>query len=192
MSLDPIGAYLLEGTGSSRYRQVDLTAQVRIREDRQVFLSYVHSIARGDLNDFGRYLGTVPTAIIHENQYGILSTDMPDRFLAWGVLRLPNTIQIAPVIEYRTGFPYTQINTTQRYAGIPNSQRFPNFMSIDSRFSKDLRLNSKYAIRLSVSSFNLTNHLNPEAVHYNTGDPSFGTFFGHRGRRFTADFDFLF
>ena len=42
------------------------------------------------------------------------------------------------------------------------------------------------------SSFNLTNHFNPEAVHANTGDPAFGYFFGHRGRRFTVDFDVLF
>jgi hypothetical protein len=45
---------------------------------------------------------------------------------------------------------------------------------------------------LSVSSFNLTNHFNPEALHSNAADPAFGYFFGHRGRRFTADFDVLF
>jgi hypothetical protein len=75
---------------------------------------------------------------------------------------------------------------------LPNSHRFPNFLSVDSRFSKDFKVNTQYAIRLSVSSFNLTNHFNPEAVHLNTGDPAMGTFFGHRGRRFTVDFDFLF
>jgi hypothetical protein len=29
-------------------------------------------------------------------------------------------------------------------------------------------------------------------VHANTADPAYGYFFGHRGRRFTVDFDFLF
>jgi len=43
-----------------------------------------------------------------------------------------------------------------------------------------------------VSSFNLTDHFNPEAVHANIADPAFGYFFGQRGRRFTADFDVLF
>jgi hypothetical protein len=47
-------------------------------------------------------------------------------------------------------------------------------------------------VRLSVSSYNLTNHFNPEALHYNTADPAFGIFFGGRGRRFTADLDVLF
>jgi len=36
------------------------------------------------------------------------------------------------------------------------------------------------------------NHFNPEAVHFNTADPNFGMCFGHRGRRFTGDFDFIF
>ncbi len=187
-----VGAYLLEGTGSSRYRQWDLTAQLRLREDRQLYFSYVRSRARGDLNDFGRYLGTVPAAIIHENQYGTLGTDLPNRFLSWGVLRLTKTLQIAPVFETRSGFPYVQTDVLQRYVGVPNSTRFPLFLSLDSRLSKDFKVTPNHSIRLSVSGFNLTNHFNPEAVHSNIADPAFGYFFGHRGRHFTADFDFLF
>lgn len=187
-----IGAYLLEGTGESQYRQFDVTAQLKLRDDRQMFFSYVHSKARGDLNDFGRFLGTVPAAIIHENQFGTLSTDLPNRFLTWGVVRLPAKFQIAPVLEYRNGFPYSQFEPSQRYAGIPNSFRYPRFLSLDSRFSKDIKVNPKYSVRVSISGFNLTNHDNPEAVHANTGDPANGIFFGQRRRRFTADFDFLF
>jgi hypothetical protein len=63
---------------------------------------------------------------------------------------------------------------------------------VDSRFSKDLKVSAKYKLRFSISSFNLTNHFNPEVVRNNIADPSFGYFFGQRGRRFTADFDVLF
>jgi hypothetical protein len=192
---DPVtsqGAYLLEGTGESRYRQFDIMAQLRLRQDRELFFSYVRSRARGDINDFGQFLSIAPTAVIRENQYGTLGTDLPNRFLAWGVVRLPKAFQVAPVVEYRTGFPYIENDAFQRYAGIPNRNRFPSFLSLDSRFSKDVKVNAKYSVRLSVSAFNLTNHFNPEAVHSNTGDPAYGYFFGHRGRRFTADFDFLF
>jgi hypothetical protein len=187
-----VGAYLLEGTGTSRYKQFDVTAQVRLRSDRELFFSYVRSEARGDLNDFGRFLGTVPTAIIRQNQYGTLGTDLPHRVITWGVFRLPRKFQVAPVLEYRTGFPYLETDAAQDYAGVPNRNRFPNFLSVDSRFSKDFQVTAKYAMRLSVSGFNLTNHFNPEAVHGNTADPVYGYFFGHRGRRFTADFDFMF
>lgn len=192
---DPVtsyGSYLLEGTGESRYRQFDVLAHVRLREDRQLFFSYAHSFARGDLNDFGRFLGTVPASIMRPNYVGTLSTDLPNRILTWGVFRLPHKFQVAPVIEYRTGFPYSALNQYQNYAGEPNSRRYPNFLAVDSRFSKDLKVNAKYSVRLSITGFNLTNHFNPEAVRMNVADPAFGYFFGHRGRRFTADFDFLF
>ena len=64
-------------------------------------------------------------------------------------------------------------------------------LALDSRVSKDIRV-KKYTVRLSLSGFNLTNHFNPEAVHYNLADPAYGLFFGERHRRFTVDFDVLF
>src|SRR5262249_3227384 len=161
----------------------------RLRKDRELFFSYTHSNARGDLNDFGRFLGAVANPIIRENEYGTLGTDLPNRFLLWGVVRLPMKFQVAPVIEYRSGLPYIQTDATKAYVGAPNSRRFPNFLSVDSRFSKDLKVNPNYSIRVSLVAFNLTNHFNPEQVHNNIADPAFGYFFGHRGRRFTADFD---
>ena len=187
-----IGAYLLEGTGASHYRQFDIVGTVKLREDRQLFLSYTRSQAVGDLNEFGRFLGTVPVAVIRENQYGILPTNLPNRFLLWGVMRFPMQFQIAPVIESRTGFPYSDVDAFQRYVGVPNSRQFPSFFSLDSRFSKDVKLNPKYSVRVSLSTFNLTNHNNPEAIHANVADPKHGIFFGQRHRHFTFDFDFLF
>ena len=84
------GAYLLEGSGVSRYRQFDLTAQIRLREDRLFFFSYVHSRAVGDLNDFGQFLGTLTAPIIRPNEYGTLGTNVPNRMLLWGVAKLPS------------------------------------------------------------------------------------------------------
>ena len=187
-----IGAYLLEGTGASHYRQFDVVGTVKLRDDRQVFMSYTRSHAVGDLNDFSRFLGSVPTPVIRENQYGLLPTNLPNRFLLWGVVRFPMTFQVAPVIEARTGFPFSNVDAAQRYVGIPNGLKFPAFLSLDSRFSKDVKINPKYSVRVSMSTFNLTNHDNPEAVHNNIADPARGIFFGQRRRHFTFDFDFLF
>jgi hypothetical protein len=187
------GAYLLSGLGQSRYRQFEITARMRLKgEGRQLFFSYVRSRARGDLNDFSNYLGTFPVPIIRGNQFGNLAADLPNRFLAFGVVQLPWKFQIAPVVEYRNGFPYFVTDAAQNYVGVPNQRRFPNLLSLDSRISKDFKVNPKYSVRLSVSSFNLSNHFNPEAFHGNVADPAYGLFFGHRGRRFTADFDVLF
>jgi len=186
------GSYLLEGTGQARYRQFEVTARLRLGKDHEGFFSYVRSRARGDLNDFGHYLGTFPAPIIRGNQFTNLSGDLPNRFLAWGVFQLSRTVRAAPVVEYRSGFPYAVTDAAQNYVGVPNRNRYPNFLSVDARLSKDIKVNPKYSVRLSVIGFNLTNHFSPEAVHGNIADPKCGLFFGHRGRRFTADFDVLF
>jgi hypothetical protein len=187
-----VGTNLLTGGGQSRYRQFEATARLRMNDKRQLFFSYVRSQARGDLNDFANYLGSFPVPIIRPNQFGNLPVDVPNRFLAWGVVQLPAGFRIAPLIEFRSGFPYAVTDALQNYVGVPNAQRFPSFLSVDSRFSKDIKVNPKYAVRLSVSAYNLTNHFNPEAFHNNIADPAFGLFFGQRGRRFTADFDVIF
>jgi hypothetical protein len=187
-----VGANLLSGGGQSRYHQFEATARVRLNGKGQLFFSYVRSRARGDLNDFGSYLGSFPVPIVRANQFGNLPSNLPNRFLAWGMVQLPLGFRIAPLIEYRSGFPYAVMDALQNYVGAPNAESFPRFLSVDSRFSKDIKVNPKYTVRLSVSGYNLTNHFNPEAFHNNAADPAFGLFFGQRGRRFTADFDVIF
>lgn len=187
-----IGAHLLSGAGNANYRQFEATARMRLAEGRQLFFSYVRSSGRGDLNDFGSFLSSFAQPIVRPNQFGNLPADLPNRFLVWGLLQLPKKFRVAPVVEYRNGFPYFDTDAAQNYVGVPDDKRFPNFLSVDARFSKDFQVNPKYAVRLSISSFNLTNHFNPEAIHRDIADPAYGLFFGHRGRRFTADFDVLF
>ncbi len=190
--LTNIGADLLSGAGQARYHQIEVTTRVRLKDDGELFFSYVRSRARGDWNDFSSYLGSFPVPIVRNNQFGNLPTDLPNRFLAWGVVQLPWGFRIAPVFEYRTGMPYAVTDAYQNYVGTPFSTRFPGFASLDSRFSKDFKVTPKYTLRLSVSAFNLTNHINPEAVHWNVADPAYGLFFGNRNRRYTGDFDVLF
>ena len=187
-----VGANLLSGTGQSRYHQFEATTRLRLNDKRQLFFSYVHAQARGDLNDFGDYLGSFPVPVIRPSQFGNLPTDLPNRFLAWGTLQLPRGFRIAPLAEFRSGFPYAVLDAAQNYVGTPYTQRFPDFFSLDARVSKDFQVNPKYAIRLSISGYNLTDHFNPEAFHNNIADPAYGLFFGQRGRHFTADFDVIF
>jgi hypothetical protein len=187
-----LGAYELSGSGDSRYHQVELTARLEMTGGRLLFLSYVRSMDEGDLNEFAGYLGSFPSPIIRDNVYSRLPGDLPNRFLAWGQVPLPLGFRIAPILEVRDGFPYASFDAAQNYAGVPYTHRYPDFFSLDSRFSKDIKVNPKYTVRLSVSSYNLSNHFNPEALHNNVDDPAYGLFFGHRGRRFTGDFDVLF
>jgi hypothetical protein len=187
------GTMLLTGEGHARYHQLELSGRLRLKsETRQLYFSYVKSLARGDLNDFSNYLGSFPVPIVRPNQFGNLSGDIPDRFLMWGLLHLPWKFQIAPIFEWRTGMDYSLTNAGQAYVGIPDSQRFPNFLSLDARLSKDFKVNAKYSVRFSVSTNNSTNHFNPDSVYSNTDAPLYGQFLGQHKRRFMVDFDFLF
>jgi hypothetical protein len=187
-------ALVLGGGGRSRYHQFEVTSRVSWKEGQQMFLSYVHSRSRGDLNEFNNYLGSFPSPIVRPNQYSNLPGDLPHRFLAWGMVKLPWELYWSPLVEIRNGFPYAVIDEKQNYVGVPNNDkfRFPRFFSFDSRVRKDFKLNNKYSLRVSLSGFNITNHFNPPSLHNNIADPQFGLFFGQNSRRIRLDFDVLF
>ncbi|HSB11953.1 MAG TPA: carboxypeptidase regulatory-like domain-containing protein [Blastocatellia bacterium] len=185
-------ALVLGGGGKSGYRQFELTARLSLRDSQQFFVSYVHSRTQGDLNEFNNYLGNFPFPVVRPNSFTNLPGDLPNRFLAWGTLRLPWKMRVSPLAEWRTGFPYAVTDAQQGFVGTPNQTRFPNFFSLDSRVSKDFKMSDKYTLRFSVSGFNVSNHFNPLQVHANIDDPQFGVFFNTHRRRFRLDFDVIF
>jgi hypothetical protein len=186
---------LLNGDGSSHYRQLELSAKVTWKADGQLMLSYVHSRDRGTLSDFDNFIGNFPTPVIRPITYSNLPGDLPNRFLAWGRVN-PHVwgLTVMPIVEYRNGFPYAAYDSGQNYVGIPYSgqTRFRNFFSADARLVKDFKVNPKYTLRLSLAGFNLTNHFNPLLVHSNIADPRYGTFFGNYKRRYRFDFEVIF
>jgi hypothetical protein len=184
--------FIASAAGFAHYREMSLTAGIGAATKRKLFLAYTHSLDRGDLNASSGYTGNFPFPILNPDQVANLYTDVPHRMLVWGESPLPWRMRIIPLLEYRTGFPFAFTNALQQYVGAPNQNRFPNFFSFDARLSKDFRVTSKYTLRLATKGLNLTNHFNPLAVHSNTGDPQFGTFFGTYKRRFKLDFDVLF
>jgi hypothetical protein len=159
-----------------------------------MMFSYVRSKAEGDLNTFSTYLGDFPIAKLRPNQYSNLRSDIPNRFLVWGLINLPWNMRLAPIFEYRSGLPYAILEARRNYVGIPysNRTRFRDYVGLDERISKEVHLMRKYRARISASVLNALNHFNPLDVHANTADPQFGTFFGHYKRRYRADFELLF
>jgi hypothetical protein len=182
----------LLGGGRSQYRQFELTSQWQGKHGQQFFLAYTRSHAEGHLNDFTSLLGNFPSPLIHRNVYSKLAGDLPNRFLAWGQMNFPGGFQILPMLEYHTGLPYASYDMLGNYVGVPNLTRFPNYLNADARIVRDIKLNPKYTVRMSVSGFNLTNHFNALNLHSNIADPQYGTFFGNYHFRYRADFDFLF
>ncbi|PWU07823.1 MAG: hypothetical protein C5B51_09195 [Terriglobia bacterium] len=183
---------LLRGGGRSVFRQAELTGRFEWKSGQQMNLTYTRGRAQGSLNDFSGFLGNFPAPLIRQNLYSRFPADLPNRFLAWGRVNLPNGVQLLPMVEYRDGFPYARVNAVGDYVGTPFSSRFPSYLTADARILRDVMVNAKYTLRFAISGFNLTNHFNALSVHANTADPQYGIFFGNYRFRYRADFDVLF
>jgi hypothetical protein len=187
-------AFVLAGNGSSRYGQFDLTAQLSFQPDNRIYASYVRSLSQGSLNESDTYLGDFASPFIRGNLYTNRVGDIPNRFLTWGSVALPWKVKVYPMIEWRSGFPYQSVDVYQDYIQTmkAGSARFPRYFSADARVAKDIKLNSKYTLRPSLSISNITDHFNALEVHANTADPQYGQFFGNYDRRMRFDLDLVF
>jgi hypothetical protein len=187
------GVLALTNTGSSEYRQAEVTAHYRPGERADLNFTYVWSRARGDLNALSDMFIPVEAPVIRPNAYGISSSDIPHRVIAGGLVHLPWwKLSMSPVVDVHSGFPYSPLNVLQDYAGTPNSLRFPTYFSLDAKIYRDIVLHLPFLdsskgrkIRLGVFSLNATNHQNPHDVFYNVTSPLFGQFAGNQ-RRFTG------
>jgi hypothetical protein len=187
-------AIVLRSAGHATYRALELTARINLKRDETIYVSYVRSHAKGDLNDFNTYFGDLASPIIRANQYSSLPFDVPHRLIAWGKIDLPRRSSISPIFEWRSGFPFSARDQNQNFVGVRNSDltRFPVFLSLDLELAKEFQLTKKYGVRLSVLGFNLTNHFNPRDVHANIAERQFREFFASYRRYFSGGFDILF
>jgi Carboxypeptidase regulatory-like domain/TonB dependent receptor len=186
---------MMRGTGRSLYRMAQVTGRFDWKHGQQLSLTYARGRAQGTLNDFSGFVGNFPAPLVRHTVYSNLPGDVPNRFLAWGRVNLPQGLQLLPMVEYRSGFPYARLNALGDYVGMPfgDRSRFPNYLSADTRLLKDVPVKGgKYTLRFSWSGFNLTNHFNALAVHSNIADPQYGVFFGNYQLRHRADFDVIF
>ena len=187
------GVLALTNTGTSQYRQAELTAHYRPSERADINFTYVWSRARGDLNALSDTFVPFQSPVIRPNAYGIPSSDIPQRVIAGGVIHLPWwKLVVSPFADVHSGFPYSPLDEFQEYAGTPNRSRFPTYFSLDAKIYRDIVLHLPFLdsakgrkIRFGVFSLNATNHQNPHDVFYNTTSPLYGVFAGYQ-RRFTG------
>ncbi len=188
-----MGFMVLENTGSSRYRQAQITARYRPSERNELNISYAWSRARGDLNTLSDTFLPVQAPVIRPNVYGVQPSDVPNRVLTWGYVALPKKFIFSPVADIHTGFPYSHVDVQQNYAGVPNSLRFPVYFSLDVKLSREFTVHMPFKenakrrkISIGVFSLDVTNRLNPHDVFNNNNNgalpPLFGQFDGFQRR----------
>jgi outer membrane receptor protein involved in Fe transport len=186
---------LLQNSGRSRYRELQAVARFRFQENRNIFLSYVRSQARGNLNDFNTYFGNLRHPVIRPDEFGRQPFDAPNRLLFWGDFGLPFDMVVTPVLDWHSGFPFSLLNEQQDFVGPRNEGgRFPQLMTLDVLVMKALTIpfrGKKYKGRAGVTVFNVTNHWNPRDVQNNLASPNFGTFYNSPDRSLRLKFEFV-
>jgi len=176
-------------TGAANYHEFEATLHFQPVRHSDLNISYVWSRARGDLNTVPNIFLPFEQPVIRPNVSGILLSDVPNRVVSWGTFHLPWSLTMSPVIDVHTGFPYSNVDVLQNYAGLPNGQRFPTFFSLDAQVYRDFHMHlpftehgSRHKVRVGLYSINLTNHGNFHDVYNNNTSPAFGKFTGFQRR----------
>jgi hypothetical protein len=157
------GLALLAGTGESQYYELQLSARKTWTADDQVFLSYVRSSSVGDFNDFGSMFTNLDAPLFDPGSRAPTAADVPHRLRGWGTFALPRSAVVSPAVEWRSGFPFSARNVFQHLMGSPNSERFPEYFSVDVTAFKTFDVLSR-KMDLGLQVFNLTSHDNPRDV----------------------------
>jgi hypothetical protein len=194
--LEPtVDALLLQNNSRSRYREFQAVSRFRFQEGRNIFLSYVRSEARGNLNDFNTYFGNQKHPVIRPDEYGRQPFDAPHRLLFWGDFAVPFNLVLSPVLDWRSGFPFSILDENQDFVGPRNAGgRFPRLLTLDLLVMKALKIRfrgKEYKGRAGFTVFNITNHWNPRDVQNNIASPQFGTFFNSADRSVRLKFEFV-
>jgi hypothetical protein len=179
----------LANTGAARYRRVEATIHARPFERGDLNVTYTWSRSRGDLNTLSDTYMPFEQPVIRPDVSGVLPSDVPNRLVTWGLFELPFKLTLSPVVDVRTGLPYSDVDVLQNYVGVPNGLRFPTYFSLDARIYREfpLRLpfmerSTKRKIRFGVYTLNMTNHQNAHDVYSNVTSPLFGRFVGFQHR----------
>ena len=193
------GALVLSNRGRSRYRELQLLAIYDNPRIGTWNATYVWSDARGDLNSIDNFLGDFPAFVVRPNEYGPQPFDAPHRFLAYGQLRIRYDINISPVVEIRSGFPFSFVNERLDFVGPRNQAgRFPTFLSLALQVTKGFaipkivpRIGGRRT-RIGLAVLNTTNHFNPSDMQNNITSPRLGQFFNSLGASVRGKFEFDF
>jgi hypothetical protein len=181
---------LYELTSDSRasYSYIELTARRLFKEKYTVLLSYAHSSAHSTaVLDF-----SIDNTVFSPQAGGPLPWDSPNRLISWGTMPLPrfNRFLVSYFLEWHSGLPFGIVNENQQIIGTPNSQRFPDYFSLNLHMERRFHF-WRYEWALRGGFNNLTGHRNPDVVINNIDSPFFGQFSAGSGRVFTGRIRFL-
>jgi hypothetical protein len=138
-------------------------------------LSYVWARGSADLNNYDEFYGNFRNPIIRANESNLIATDVRHRLLLRGTIGLPGSWDFAPVLELRSGFPWSAVNEFQDFVG-PRSRsgRLPMVRTLDFSLARPWRFR-KYRFRAGLKMFNVFGASAYRDIQANTTSPFYGT-----------------
>jgi hypothetical protein len=172
--------YTLRNWRHDRYTALEFSLRRNFGGKFEWFGGYTRSRSRSDaVVDY-----SLEDPIFARQAGGPLSWDTPNRFLTWGWAPIPKTVlpgrlrflvnetDVAYLVEYRTGFPFSAVNDEGYLVGAPNSLRYPSYFNVNLHLERKFRfMHYLWAWRAGIN--NLTNSGNPNVVNNNVDSPNY-------------------
>jgi Carboxypeptidase regulatory-like domain/TonB dependent receptor len=178
LSPDPtLGVVRLSSTGKSAYRELEATTRYLGGERRDMTISYVWARGTADLNNYDQFFGNFRNPILRANESSLIPTDVRHRLLVRGTIGLPGRWDFAPVLELRSGFPWSAVDEFQDFVGPRHrAGRLPAVRTLDFSLTRPWRF-KKYRFRAGLKMYNTLGASADRDVQNNVTAPDYGTFY---------------
>lgn len=183
------GMLSLSSAGRSSFREADASVHFTHGRGVDVSLSYIRSIARGDLNALTNFYDVVLWPVVGANAYAPLNTDVPNRlFLRGRAMPTPRWLLVA-IADWRSGMPYSAVDESLDFVGPRNTRRFPTYARLELGVEHRFRW-GKLQPWIGVRADNALSAFLPTDVQANTSSPLFGGFYNSEYRQFRLQLRF--
>jgi len=140
-------------------------------------LSYVWARGTADLNNYDQFFGNFRNPIIRANENNLIPTDVRHRLLVRGTVGLPGRWDFAPVLELRSGFPWSAVDEFQDFVGPRNrAGRLPAVRTLDFSLARPWQV-KKYRFRAGLKVYNAFGASAERDVQNNVTSPNYRTFY---------------
>jgi hypothetical protein len=171
---DPkVGALLLSSKGTSHYRELESTVRYLGGARMDLTLSYVWARGTADLNNYDQFFGNFRHPIVRPNEHNLTPADVSHRLLLRGLVGLPGRWDLSPLLELRSGFPWSAVNEYQDFVGPRNrTGRLPSVRMLDLSLVRPWTVR-KYHFRAGVRIYNVFGSGAERDMQTNTTSPSY-------------------
>lgn len=171
------GVLAVSSSGRSSYRESEVSGRYTSGRDFEVSLSYLHSHAVADLNNYASYFGADRNPVIGQNEYGRTPSDVPHRLVARLRAVVADDWAFASFAEIRSGFPYSAVDEAQDFVGRRNAAgRYPAVALLNVGVERRINL-GKWSPWVGVKVSNILNYFAPRDVQSNVASLQYGGFY---------------